>query len=161
MIGILLAGCVKSGTYIIPNTTLHAVHNAIHDYVGMNGFKITYEKVTDNASTYRIFLGESRYITPSESETVLKRESVMDLTENANSAEETSFTNNNQVYQTITKTYIPSETIVTNQSVSIRIQQEGSDVKLFIESKGGVHPRRYAKKFLKLLTFQGLAVSKG
>jgi len=84
----------------------------------------------------------------------------MDLTENSNSTDVTSFTHNNQVYQTITKTYIPSETIVTNQSVSIRIQQDGSDVTLFIESKGGVHPRRYAKKFLKLLSFQGLTVSK-
>jgi predicted small secreted protein len=157
---LLVSACTKEGKYIARDTTVTEISRTLVDFAGINGYRITYANEREGAASYRIYIGTTSRMMPGEIETVYEGnlQAQTDRSEQENGDINRRLDTRN--YRKVRTTERPPEEVITNWNFSIKLSQEGKDVRMYAKASGGFNPIKHVKAFFKLLKFQGIQVKK-
>lgn len=155
-----LTACTKTQQHVIPNATITELSHLLHEFSGINGFRITYAHETDTRLSYRVYIGTTSRIMPGETETIYEGDFSENRFSQKDSNGNTQKTRDNTAYKTIRTTQRPPEEVITNWNFSIQLIQEDNNVLVYTKASGGFNPTKYVKDFINLLEFHGFVIEK-
>ncbi len=154
----LISGCQKTQRYEIQNAKLEDVSELLKEYIGLNGFQITYRSESEDRASYRVYVGTSVYQVPAEQETSFTQNAAR-LPLNGSTTPTKYSPRLDTVQGSVRTTSRPAETVETEWSFSIQFTPSGNNLIIYALSSGGFNPGSYVKGFRNFLKYNGYTLT--